>query len=442
MSEPIFVDLSESKPAEIESLCMKCEQMGVTRILLSKIPHFKEVIIMAFECPHCGFRNNELQSAGSFNERGHTITLSILNKEDLNRQLVKSDYCSVKFVELDIEIPANNRRGLLTTVEGLVSNAIDDLSAAQPIRKATDEAVYNKIEEILAKMNSYKEGAPFTLVLDDPSGNSYAENKCLPAQDPQIKVRWYIRTPEQQEFLGLQPNQEQTPAEQAADALQHRAPTVSEMVNEEGVPEIMSFPANCPSCNAPCSTNMHVMEIPHFKEVVIMATNCEHCGYKSNEVKAGGAISEKGKRITLNVTDPEDLSRDILKSETCGLSIPEINLELTPGTLGGRFTTVEGLLRQVHDELLERAPFIQGDSGTEESKEKWTKFLNNLMAVAEGKMMPVTLIIDDPLSNSYLQNLYAPDPDPEMTIEEYERSWEVNEDLGLNDMKLENYNNA
>jgi C4-type Zn-finger protein len=36
---------------------------------------------MAFECPHCGFRNNELQSAGVFNERGHTISLSVNSKE-------------------------------------------------------------------------------------------------------------------------------------------------------------------------------------------------------------------------------------------------------------------------------------------------------------------------------------------------------------------------
>lgn len=395
---------------------------------------------MAFECPHCGFRNNELQSAGVFNERGHTITLAIQKKDDMDRQLVKSDYCSVKFEELDLEIPANNNRGLLTTVEGLVDNVIDDLSAGQPIRKATDEAVYNRIEEIIATLNGYKEGNPFTLKLDDPSGNSYVENKCLPSQDPQIKLRWYTRTPEQQAFLGLQADSQQTPAEQAAAlALQH-AGTASEMVNEKtGIPEVMSFPANCPSCNSPCSTNMHVMEIPHFKEVVIMATNCEHCGYKSNEVKAGGPISDKGKRITLKITDPEDLSRDILKSETCGLSIPEINLELTQGTLGGRFTTVEGLLRQVHTELRDRAPFIEGDSGTDSGKDRWARFLNNLTLVADGKMMPVTLIIDDPLSNSYLQNLYAPDPDPEMSIEEYERSWEVNEDLGLNDMKLENY---
>jgi zinc finger protein len=52
---------------------------------------------------------------------------------------------------------------------------------------------------------------------------------------------------------------------------------------------------------------------------------------------------------------------------------------------------------------------------------------------------PFTLIIDDPLANSYLQNLYAPDPDPNMTIETYDRSFDQNEELGLNDIKVEGY---
>ena len=50
-----------------------------------------------------------------------------------------------------------------------------------------------------------------------------------------------------------------------------------------------------------------------------------------------------------------------------------------------------------------------------------------------------TIIIDDPVSNSYVQNLYAPDADPNMTIEEYERSHDQNEELGLNDIVLEGY---
>lgn len=52
---------------------------------------------------------------------------------------------------------------------------------------------------------------------------------------------------------------------------------------------------------------------------------------------------------------------------------------------------------------------------------------------------PFTVILDDPLANSYMQNLYAPDPDPNMTIDTYDRTWEQNEELGLNDMKVEGY---
>ncbi|KIK21613.1 hypothetical protein PISMIDRAFT_103820 [Pisolithus microcarpus 441] len=100
---------------------------------------------------------------------------------------------------------------------------------------------------------------------------------------------------------------------------------------------------------------MKKVSIPYFKGTLIMSTNCEHCRYRDNEVKSGAAIFEKGKRITLKIEDCEDLSKDILKSETCGLTIPEIDLALQRGTLGGLFATVEGILEQVYEELSEKA---------------------------------------------------------------------------------------
>jgi zinc finger protein len=49
---------------EIESMCINCEEnvctkssqltQGTTRLLLTKIPFFREVILMSFSCPHCG----------------------------------------------------------------------------------------------------------------------------------------------------------------------------------------------------------------------------------------------------------------------------------------------------------------------------------------------------------------------------------------------------
>lgn len=104
----------------------------------------------------------------------------------------------------------------------------------------------------------------------------------------------------------------------------------------------------------------------------------------------------------------EDLSRDILKSETCGLLIPEVDLELQSGTLGGRFTTIEGLLQQVYDELIEKVPFVSGDSSRDERRETFKNFLEKLQKVISGEALPAHVILDDPLANSYLQNPYAP----------------------------------
>jgi len=44
-----------------------------------------------------------------------------------------------------------------------------------------------------------------------------------------------------------------------------------------------------------------------------MATVCGACGKRDNEVKSGTGIEPTGTRITLHLTDPSDLSRDVLK---------------------------------------------------------------------------------------------------------------------------------
>ena len=58
---------------------------------------------------------------------------------------------------------------------------------------------------------------------------------------------------------------------------------------------------------------MKLVDIPYFKEVVLMATSCDACGFRENEVKGGAGIEPKGTRIKLKLTDAKDLSRDVLK---------------------------------------------------------------------------------------------------------------------------------
>ena len=43
-------------------------------------------------------------------------------------------------------------------------------------------------------------------------------------------------------------------------------------------------------------------------------------------------------------------------------SIPEIDLELQPGCLGSVYTTIEGMLTKIIDQMEEINPFGKGDS--------------------------------------------------------------------------------
>lgn len=45
--------------------------------------------------------------------------------------------------------------------------------------------------------------------------------------------------------------------------------------------------------------------------------------------------------------EQEDLSRDVIKSDTAEVIIPEVDLHITTGSLGGLITTVEGLATSV-----------------------------------------------------------------------------------------------
>jgi C4-type Zn-finger protein len=40
------------------------DEKGTTRLLLTTIPYFKEIIVMSFRCDHCGHRDSEINSAG------------------------------------------------------------------------------------------------------------------------------------------------------------------------------------------------------------------------------------------------------------------------------------------------------------------------------------------------------------------------------------------
>ncbi|KAL3522997.1 hypothetical protein ACH5RR_015831 [Cinchona calisaya] len=456
---------SDAPLYEVESLCMRCNENGVTRLLLTVIPHFRKILLAAFECPHCGERNNEVQFAGELQPRGchYRLEISSGDRKMLNRQVVKSESAAIKIPELDFEIPPEAQRGSLSTVEGVLVRAADELEALQEERRKVDSQTADAIDQFLIKLRACALGeSSFTFMLDDPSGNSFIENLFAPSPDPSLTIKFYERTPEQQAALGYLVDSSQTGesgdvaslgANNGLDQMQREphgsvgaragrqaiaqgnSVEIAEALFRYSAPEeVMTFPSTCGACAANCECRMFVTNIPYFQEVIVMASSCDSCGYRNSELKPGGSIPPRGKKITVHVKNVKDLSRDVIKSDTAGVKIPELDLELTSGTLGGVVTTIEGLITKISESLERVHGFTFGDSLDDNKRIKWQGFrtrLNKLLSLEE----PWTLIIDDALANSFVAP--ATDnikDDHQLSFEEYERSWEQNEELGLNDM--------
>lgn len=273
---------------------------------------------MSFHCDHCGFENNEIKPGGEIEAKGCTITLAVKNVEDLNRRVVKSDYTSVKFVELDFEIPSQSQKGEITTLEGIIDRSIEGLKQDQPVRRVDHPEVATKIDSFIEDLTKLKlVESPFTVVFEDISGNCRIENPNAPHTDHNVTMTFFNRTTEQDHVLGMftQEEMNDTGENESDSAGKNTLKPIPEdsWPLEELHGEVLQFATICSNCQANCETNMKVTNIPHFKDVVIMATVCEACGVKTNEVKSGGGIEDKGVKFTVSIKDREDMSRDVLK---------------------------------------------------------------------------------------------------------------------------------
>lgn len=386
--------------------------------------------------------------------------------------------------ELDLEIPPNTQKGKLTTIEGFLS------TTKEHFENALSEGVYDEMgEEFILKIKNFldkiKEALtmqklPFKFIIEDPAGNSFIENPFAPHTDIYAKVQFFDRTKEVAEGMGYSQQPDDSKPEKAKTSnlnndqiiinkdLMKKKESFGEFVspkyydnkrqfevykssshisshlidftksietNTSIKEEALKFPTDCFCCNLPGEAYMCICTIPYFKEIIISCFKCQECGYKTTDVKGGGGISEKATKLTLTVRTPEDLNRDLFKSETASIAIPEIEFETDTGSMGGMFTTVEGVIEKISGNI-SNLPFSQGDSNEGNLLDEFCVKIRNLLNLEK----PFTLIIDDPLSNSFIFSpTCKPEEDASLVKLEYERSFEQNEDLGINDMKVENY---
>ena len=109
--------------------------------------------------------------------------------------------------------------------------------------------------------------------------------------------------------MGETKEQEENAKENATNEMYSSHVDESEAGVRLGRSEVVTIPTPCPSCGQTGKSLTALTDIPHFKEVIIMAFDCESCGYKNSEIRGGGAVPKKGSQITLKVTSTDDLKR-------------------------------------------------------------------------------------------------------------------------------------
>ncbi|KAL9278017.1 hypothetical protein ACSQ67_024759 [Phaseolus vulgaris] len=160
-------------------------------------------------------------------------------------------------------------------------------------------------------------------------------------------------------------------------------------------------------------------EIFLTSEVIVMASTCDACGYCNYEY------------------------------DLASVKVRKLTWRWQAEPLGGIVTTVEGLITRISESLERVHGFTFGDDLDENSRSKWIDFKARLNKVLDPTFLsaffhcmrllsleePWTLILDDALANSFVaHSVDDTKEDNQLAFEDYERSWEQNEELGPNDM--------
>lgn len=158
--------------------------------------------------------------------------------------------------------------------------------------------------------------------------------------------------------------------------------------------EHFSYKAICPGCGEETlSVEELYDEIPGLSMAVLVSMFCPKCGVRAyHEIP----LENRGiKKIEFRVSGGKDLSARVIRSPTGKILIPELGLELSPGSRPvGFVTNVEGVLQR----FLEVAEQLAGieDGPKREEAEMAVKRIR----LAMGGSLPFTIIIEDDLGNS------------------------------------------
>ncbi|MEJ5292680.1 MAG: ZPR1 zinc finger domain-containing protein [Candidatus Methanosuratincola sp.] len=158
--------------------------------------------------------------------------------------------------------------------------------------------------------------------------------------------------------------------------------------------EHFSYKAICPGCGEETLAVEELYdEIPGLGMAVLVSMFCQKCGVRAyHEIP----LENRGiRRVEFRVSGGKDLNARVIRSPTGRIMIPELGLELSPGSRPvGFVTNIEGVLQR----FLEVAEQLAGIEDGPKKVEAETA-VKRIRAAICGSL-PFTIIIEDDLGNS------------------------------------------
>ncbi len=151
---------------------------------------------------------------------------------------------------------------------------------------------------------------------------------------------------------------------------------------------------SCPLCHSEMIMHWQRDNIPYFGDVMYISANCK-CSFRFADTMI--LTSKEPVRYELTVESPEDLDARVIRSTSGTIRIPEMGINIEPGTVSDSYiTNIEGVLQRVRDVLKMAGRWVKDD---EERFSRSQELLCMLEEVLEGKRT-ITVIIEDPMGNS------------------------------------------
>ncbi len=133
------------------------------------IPYFSDILIISANCASCGYRYVDTQLLKS--ALPVRYEMRVTSTEDLDVRVVRSMSCTIEIPELGVRIdPGPACEGFVTNVEGVLSRIEKIVNGTLNWAEGTER---EHAEWILDEIAGARNGTfPFTLILQDPNGNS------------------------------------------------------------------------------------------------------------------------------------------------------------------------------------------------------------------------------------------------------------------------------